>query len=661
MKKFMSKLSLSKISPLKRFVISLLLSLALLYLSLAPVFNLPTFAGYSLDWLLALLQLLLGAVNVYLGTEIFLNGIRAFAKLKPTMHSLAAVGTAFGGLFSVYSVVAVWFGKVEAVKQLCFTPISVIITFALLSEYVNLRLKPTESKAQQSLLSLIPAHCNILVEDDLVPVETTEITSGERVAVASGESFPCDGVVLFGNTRVNESAFSGEPTPVLKTIGQGVLAGTQNLGESVVIEALKTGEETALARIAKTTAFALASKPVQKSVSAKFESLFVWSAVGFSFVMFLIWLLATGNFVLSANIFVAVVLFSFPCSFAVSEPLALFSAQERGAKEGILFKNIFAVSTAKEIKTAVFNNSGTVTVGTPFVTNILPFGTAEEDVLQLTATLFSKLKNPISRAICEHAYNNDIELFEFADYASIENSRVSAEINGDTITVGTIENLFAGEYQGYIAPTQGFALEGKTLIAVSKNGVPIGVIALADKLKPTSKSAISQLNNYGVKTILVSGASAQNTAKQLEFYDFAENMSPLDKSGLVTNLRMSKKQVAMVGSGTSDTAAIASADLGVALGSASEPAHEAAQVILVRNDLRDVEKAIKLSKLAFATTKVNLWLSVGFNLLSVPFSAGIIRAFGGAMLPPSFVAFATVLSTVSILVSTAVLKKRKIK
>lgn len=647
---------------LKRLVVACVFGLLLMYVAMAHMMGIPCPVGPDKPVAYSLFQLALCVPVVYVGREFYLKGFKALVKLRPNMDSLVAVGTASATLFSLYAMVRIFMGDSEYASHLYFDTAAMIISFIMIGRYLEERSKGKTGEAIKKLYDLSPKTATVIKDGEEKVIPVCDIVVGDVVAVRPGESFSCDGLILSGTTDADEAMLTGESLPVDKTVGDTVFAGTVNLNGYVTLRATKVGADTSLSKIIKMVEDASGSKAPIARLADKVAGVFVSSVMAIAVVVFLIWLIATKDFELALKIFVSVMVIACPCALGLATPTAIIVAAGRGAQDGLLFKNAEALEICNKINTVVFDKTGTVTVGKPYVTDVLPIDISDESLLSLAASLESKSSHPIAGAVVDYVNNREISYSECANFENVAGFGLKATVGDDVVTIGKIERLGDKLSSELALRCNKLSDEGKTLSVVLKNDIPVGVLAFADKLKPTSKQAIKTLNDSGIRTILLTGdneRAAKKVANELEVYDYVADVSPDKKAEIVEKLKYGGRTVAMVGDGINDAVALTTADVGIAIGAGSDIAIESAQVVLVRNDLRDVTRAIALSHATMKTVKMNLFWAFAYNTLMIPFAAGLLYAFGGPLLNPMIAAACMSLSSITVVTNALRLKTKK--
>lgn len=647
---------------LHRLIIALFFSALLMYFAMGHMINLPTLISHDKPFWFAFIQLLLTVPVIYVGRGFYTRGFAAIKRLSPNMDSLVAVGTASAGLFSVYSLIRIIFGAKEYVHHLYFESSTMIIALVMLGKYLEERSKGKTGEAIKKLYDLSPKNATVLRNGEEINILVYEILEGDVVCVKPGESFPCDGIISFGSSSVDESMLTGESLPVDKNVGDEVFAGTVNHNGYLRFIASKVGEDTSLSKIIRMVEDASGSKAPIARLADKVAGVFASVVMATALIVFLIWLIATGDFELALKIFVSVMVIACPCALGLATPTAIIVATGRGASDGLLFKNAEALEICNKINTVVLDKTGTVTVGRPYVTDVVPIDMTREETVSLACALEARSSHPIASAVVTYAENNDIDIVEADSFESVSGFGVKGVVNSKNVFVSKPDGVRELLSEDELEECNKLASEGKTVAVVTSDESVCGIIAFADKIKPTSFEAIKELDKMGIRTILLTGdneLSAKKVANELGVYDYIANVTPDKKAEIVEKLKYGDRVVAMVGDGINDAVALTSADVGMAIGAGSDIAIESAQVVLVRNDLRDVARVIALSAVTIKTIKQNLFWAFGYNTLMIPIAAGLLYAFGGPLMPPMLAAACMSLSSVSVVTNALRLRKKK--
>ncbi len=576
----------------------------------------------------------------------------AFKKHHSNMDTLVALGTS---ITYVYSIYAMFTGKPVFFESAAF-----VITFVLLGQVLEEKMRATASDAMGKLLNLGAKDALVKRGNEFVSIPITKVVKGDLIQVMPGQKVPVDGKIVSGNSNIDESMVTGESLPVKKAQGDQVIGATINQTGSFVMEAQKVGNDTMLAQIIDIVKKAQNSHaPIQK-LTDKVANIFVPTVLIIAIVTFLVWFIVLGKNVATALVFaVAVMVIACPCALGLATPTALMVGTGRGAKMGILIKNGEILEAANNIDTIVFDKTGTITKGKPQVTDIVG---DQKSVLQFAASLEKLSEHPLAPAILAAAKKEDITLKPVANFTVIEGQGVSGTVSGSKILVGSPKNQseieFSAEFKTKIIKLQN---EAKTVIAVAQDERVIGLIAIQDAPKENAKQAISDLHQLGLKTVMLTGDNQQVAdaiAGQVGIDQVIAEVLPVDKADAIKNLQK-KHHVAFVGDGINDAPALTQADVGIAMGSGTDVAIDAGGIVLIKNDLEDVVRALKLSRKTFNRIKLNLFWAFIYNVLGIPVAAGVFAGVG-LTLSPEIAGLAMAFSSLSVVISSVLLGKAKI-
>ena len=576
----------------------------------------------------------------------------AFKKHHSNMDTLVALGTS---ITYVYSIYAMFTGKPVFFESAAF-----VITFVLLGQVLEEKMRATASDAMGKLLNLGAKDALVKRGNEFVSIPITKVVKGDLIQVMPGQKVPVDGKIVSGNSNIDESMVTGESLPVKKAQGDQVIGATINQTGSFVMEAQKVGNDTMLAQIIDIVKKAQNSHaPIQK-LTDKVANVFVPTVLIIAIVTFLVWFIILGKNVATALVFaVAVMVIACPCALGLATPTALMVGTGRGAKMGILIKNGEILEAANNIDTIVFDKTGTITEGKPQVTDIVG---DQKSVLQFAASLEKLSEHPLAPAILAAAKKEDITLKPVANFTVIEGQGVSGTVSGSKILVGSPKNQseieFSAEFKTKIIKLQN---EAKTVIAVAQDERVIGLIAIQDAPKENAKQAISDLHQLGLKTVMLTGDNQQVAdaiAGQVGIDQVVAEVLPVDKAGAIKKLQK-KHHVAFVGDGINDAPALTQADVGIAMGSGTDVAIDAGGIVLIKNDLEDVVRALKLSSKTFNRIKLNLFWAFIYNVLGIPVAAGVFAGVG-LTLSPEIAGLAMAFSSLSVVISSVLLGKAKI-
>ncbi|MCC8195443.1 MAG: cation-translocating P-type ATPase [Ruminococcus sp.] len=641
----------------------LVLTLLLLYLAGVRAFGLPIpFLDENVA-IMSLVRLALFVPILFLGKEIYIRGFGRLVKFNPNIDSLAAIATTLATATSFYSLVMVIISREEYADRIHFEACAVIILFMMWAEYLGEKLNKSKGSTADKLQELFPKNVTVVRNNVEYTVSVSEISEGDTILIQPGQSFPCDGSVLSGRAGVDESLFTGETIPVEKTVDDGIFAGTVCRSGFITIKAEVLGDESNLGKMIIAARNAEAVKSTDSKVYTHLqrdERVYSLCVVGVSVLVFFIWLMASGDFARSLEVLERMLLTSCPCAVGFAIPFAVNAAVSRGEREGVVYKSPSALEKIESINTVVMDKTGVITVGKPFVTDVIPFGTDAVEVVMIAASLESHSTHPIASAVLDYAKKNDIEPLDCDVFESVEGFRVKGVIEEDSVSVGRADAVFIDEFEGYAAVCQHLSDDGKTIAAVTRNGTPIGAIAFQDKLKPTSKAGVERLAKLGIRTIMVTGDSqgtGKSVAEEIGVYDHAENVSPSKKAEMIRKLRYGGRTVAMIGDSSNDALALAAADVGISMKDGSDVALEASDIVLLKNDLRDASNAVRISSETKKTISSNFLFGMIFNAVTVPLMAFSPFIISNPTIDAFICLVCLAVSTVAVLFNSVRIKK----
>lgn len=621
----------------------------------APIPALPWFTWGVWLFILTTPVQFIGGWSFYVGSW---NAIRT---RHINMDFLIALGTTVAYL---YSVVVVFFPNIlpveVAARDVYFEVSAIIIAFVLLGKYMEEIVKKNSSAAVRKLLDLQAPTARVIRDGMEMEVPAENVMVGEIVVVRPGEKIPTDGTLTEGNSSVDESMLTGESIPVEKAPGAEVIGGTLNRTGLFRLRATRVGSETALAQIIKFVEEAQNSSAQVQRLADRVTGYFVPAVVLIAVLAFVGWLIV-GNFPQALLSFIAVLIISCPCALGVATPAALMVGVGKGAEAGILIRGGEVLERAQQLSTVIFDKTGTLTRGEPSVTDIVPLTEhTGEEILRLAAAVEVGSEHPLGEAIVRAARHRNLELPEVKHFQAIPGHGIRGEINGEIVMLGNRRLFHQQNYS--LNPSVEDELsrlesDGKTAMLVGRNGVVVGIVAVADTLKPEAKEAIAFLSREKVKVILLTGdnqRTADAIARQLGIKQVIAEVLPGDKAQVVKDLQKRGEVVAMVGDGVNDAPALATADIGIAIGSGADVAKETGGIILVKNDVRDVVAAIRLSRATMVKIKQNLFWAFIYNTIGLP-----IAALG--FLNPIIAAAAMALSSLSVIVNSSLLKGFKVQ
>ena len=621
-----------------------------LRLGLAAIFSaalLYTAMGSMLGWPLppaadpmraplgyAWLELLLAAPVIGLGWKFYFVGFRSLFQGHPNMDSLIALGTSAAVAWSLFALGNIAGGDVSYADKLYFETAAVILTLVMLGKFLEAAAKGRTSKSIKTLLGLAPPTATLLDGNQERVLAVSEVRVGDRLLVRPGERLPADGIVVSGWSAVNESMLTGESLPVDKAAGDHVYAASLNGQGALVIRAEQTGAGTALAQIVRLVEEAQQSKAPLAALADRVSGVFVPVVLVIAAAAAAAWLPSHG-LAFSLTVFIAVLVIACPCALGLATPTAILVGTGAGAERGVLVKSGAALETARRVTAVVLDKTGTVTRGIPTVTRLNPApGITEEELLAAAASAEHGSEHPIGKAVVRAARERSVPLQPASRFQAEPGVGVSAEVEGREIAVARAE-------------------DGSGL-AVTRDGVRIGTFEIADELKESSPRAVEALKHLGLNLVLLTGDSrpaAEAAARALGIETVLAEVLPKDKAAAVKTLQAAGHVVAMVGDGVNDAPALAQADVGIAIGTGTDVAIEAADIVLVGGSLDGVAEALALSRRTVGIIRQNLFWAFGYNALGIPVAAGLLFVFGGPLLSPALAAAAMSLSSVSVLLN----------
>lgn len=646
-------------------------TIPLLYMSMGSMIGLPLPAfldsrAHPITFVLVQLLLTLPAIGI--GRGFYTRGFRNLAKRHPNMDSLIAVGTSAAFLYSLYSVVQVLSGHYSFVHQLYFESVGVIITLVLLGKYLEGNAKGRTSQAIQSLMSLVPSQATVVRYGEVVTIDTEDIKLGDIVRIKPGERMPVDGIVVSGQTYVDESMMTGESVPVEKSIGDRITSATVNQTGSIDYEATKVGSDTTLAQIVHLVEEAQGSKAPIAVMADKISLYFVPIVLLLAILAALAWFFVAGKSLqFSLSIFIAVLVIACPCALGLATPTAIMVGTGKGAENGVLIKSGQVLEAARMVNTVVLDKTGTITEGKPSLTDVLTFGTISRgDLLSLIASSEQHSEHPLATAILQAVQAEDVSLTPVTDFQAVSGKGIVAQVNDQEILIGneSLMKQYQVELGEHISDLISLSHQGKTAMLVALDKHLVGIVAVADQIKKNSREAISELQKMGLEVIMLTGdreETAQAVAREAGVHQVIAGVFPDGKAALVKDLQVKGKKVAMVGDGINDAPALVQAEVGVAIGSGTDVAIDSADIVLMHSDLLDVVTAIRLSQATIKNIKENLFWAFAYNTLGIPVAMGFLYIFGGPLLNPMLAGLAMSFSSVSVVTNALRLRRFKLK
>lgn len=645
----------------KRLIVSFAFLIPLLYIAMGHMLGAPLpsfFHGGQNALIFAFAQFLLSLPVAYVNRAYFTKGFLSLFKRRPNMDSLIAIGSAAALLYGVYAIFRIGYalghGDMAMAEHyamdLYFESAATILTLITLGKYLETRSKGKTGDAIKKLIGLAPKTANVIRMGIETEIEVKDLVVGDIVVVRPGERIAADGIVTEGATSVDQSALTGESIPVEKRVGDKVSAATVNGTGAIRFRTEKVGGDTALAEIIKLVEEAASSKAPIARLADKISGIFVPVVIAAAFLSALGWLIAGYGFEFSLSIGIAILVISCPCALGLATPVAVMVGTGRGASNGILIKSAEALQTAHAVDTVVLDKTGTVTEGKPSVTDIVPFGDiSEEQLTHIAAAVEKPSEHPLSKAIEEYAAKKGISVPNVTDFLAIPGRGLQAVLDGKMYFAGNTAFMGGkiGKKESDLYDT--LAAAGKTPLYFADEEKIIGIIAVADTIKPTSKEAVALFKKRGIEVVMLTGdneVTAEAVRKELQIDKAISNVLPADKEKEIRKLQESGRKVAMVGDGINDAPALTRADVGIAIGAGTDVAIESADIVLMKSDLLDAVGAIELSRKTLKNIKENLFWAFFYNILGIPVAAGVFYTLLHWRLNPMIAAAAMSLSSV---------------
>lgn len=662
-----------------RFLVSIILATMLFIISMGPMIGitLPNIISPHHNPInYAIMQIVLVIPIMMAGNKFYTNGYKSLLKLSPNMDTLVAISTTAAFLFSFYNTVKMYIYP-DYLKQLMdshthlplyFESCGVIIALIMLGKHLESRSKSKTSKSIKSLINLKAKKAILYIDGVEKEVEIDNVKTGDILIIKPGQKIPVDGEVIYGSTSVDESMLTGEAIAIEKSIGDKLVGASINKNGNIRMIAQKVGDDTTLSQIIKLVEDAQNRKAPIANLADLVSSYFVPIVMSIATISAFIWyFVGKSTFEFALTIFVSVLVIACPCALGLATPTAIMVGTGKGAENGILIKGGDSLEIAKDIKTVAFDKTGTITEGNPRLTDFMveDESYSENYLLGLIASIEKKSEHPLADAIVDYANKFGIEFLDIDQFINIEGMGIKSSLDNTEILIGNsklmyknsvsnVEQVF-NKYKDRID-------DGKSYIYIAIDGKCVAMIFVADVIRKSSISAVRKLKDLGIEVVMITGDNdliASSIAQKVGIDKYYANILPADKASIVEGLKSSGKKVAMVGDGINDAPALATSDLGIAIGNGTDVAIESADIILIKNDINDVSKAIRLSKSTIKNIKENLAWAFIYNIIGIPFAAGIIYAFGGPLLNPMISAAAMSLSSVSVVLNALRLNRFK--
>ena len=653
----------------RNLTISAIFAVPLLFIAMADMVGIPMPAFLSpmqSPVSYALIQLALSLPIVWIGRRFFVDGFKALSKGHPNMDSLVALGTSAAFLYSLYGTYHVLEGHAHFAMNLYYESAGVILTLITLGKYFEDVSKGKTSMAIQTLVGLAPKMATVLRDGQEVEVPVEEVQVGDLIRVKPGEKVPVDGVVTEGNSTVDESMLTGESIPVSKSVGDEVIGASLNKTGSFILKATKIGKDTALSQIIQLVEQAQGSKAPIAKLADKVSGVFVPIVIVLALVSGLAWyFLGQESWVFALTITISVLVIACPCALGLATPTAIMVGTGKGAENGILLKSGEALEEANHVNMVVFDKTGTITNGTPVVTDVVTADNAVADALiRLAASLEVASEHPLGEAIVAKAKEQGAAFDEVTNFEAIPGFGIKGHVGETLVFLGNEkwmrENGLANVEMNDKA--NHFAEQGKTPLYIGYNDAVQGLIVVADTVKESSARAIQTLHEMGIQVAMMTGdheRTAQAIAAEVGIDRVFSEVLPQDKANYVSKLQEEGYIVAMVGDGINDAPALAQAQVGIAIGTGTDVAIESADAVLMKSDLMDVPAMLKLSRATIRNIKENLFWAFAYNIIGIPFAMGVLHLFGGPLLNPMIAGAAMSFSSVSVVLNALRLKRWK--
>ncbi len=640
-------------------IVSAILSAALLYVSMGqmlpfglPALPLPDIVSMHTHGVnFALVQLLLAVPVLYCGRRFFTGGFKALFHGNPNMDSLVAIGSACSFAYSVVMTFLIS-DHPEQVHNLYYESAAVVLTLVSLGKFLESRNMQKTKGAITALMQLSPD--TAILADTGREVPTASLKVGDVVLVKPGARIPADGTVTGGESSVNEAMLTGESLPVEKAVGSEVIGGSVNLNGALYVKVTRTGEDTTLARIIRFVEDAQGRKAPISKVADRVAGVFVPVVMSIALIAAVVWAIAGQEFSFVLRVFTSVLVIACPCALGLATPTAIMVGTGLGAKHGILIRSGEILEITHSVDTVVLDKTGTVTEGTPAVTEILPLGCTEAELLRTAAAVEAVSAHPLAAAITTCAKSRGLEpAVRPEGFENLSGRGLRAQLEGAEVLAGNRRLLEEGgvDVSPLSEQADRLSAQGQTPMYFARDGRLLGLISVADPVKETSAAAIANMKELGIRTVLLTGdnrAAAEHIGALVGVDEVIAEVLPEEKAGVVERLQSQGRTVMMVGDGINDAPALTAATVGCAIGSGSDIAIESADIVLMRSDLQDVPRALRLSRLTLRDIKENLFWAFCYNTIGIPIAAGLLVPFGGPLLSPMFAGAAMSLSSVCV-------------
>lgn len=663
-----------------RLIISICFFIPLMYIAMHHMlyewFGLPVpemikmlFHGKENAITFGFTQFLLLLPIIYVNRNYFIVGLKRLFKGTPNMDSLIAIGSIAAIIYGIFAIYMIGYGlghnQMELVEQysmdIYFESAGTILTLVTVGKYLEAKSKRKTGDAISKLINLIPKTAIVIRGGKEIELNLEEIVVGDIIVIKPGGSIPVDGIIIEGNSSVDQSNITGESIPIDKTIGETLISGTINKSGYLKMKATKVGDHTTLSQIIKLVEEASNSKAPIAKIADKVSGIFVPAVISIAFLTIVIWILVGQSFEFALTMGIAVLVISCPCALGLATPVAIMVGTGKGAENGILIKSAEALEVLHSVDTIVLDKTGTITEGKPKVTDIVS-SLSQKELLKIAGSLEKKSEHPLAEAIVEKAKEEEIEILEVKEFMTISGRGIKGKIDGTNYFGGNKSFMKENniDINSIISQSNELLRQGKTVLYFANENNIIGMIAVADTVKDTSYQAIQELKRKNIEVVMLTGDNkivAQTIGNELGIDKVISEVLPQDKEKEVENLQKQGKKVAFVGDGINDSPALVKANVGMAIGSGTDIAVESADIVLMKNRLVDVVTAIDLSKAVIKNIKMNLFWAFFYNIIGIPVACGIFYPIFGLKLNPMIGAAAMSLSSVCVVSNALRLKK----
>lgn len=649
------------------FIIFLILSIILMYVSMGHMIGLPTFEFLNMHThpiSYAITLLIITIPFIFYGFDIIKSGFKNLIHKSPNMDTLVAIGVLSSLLYSLYNMYMIIKGNTSYVEHLYFESAAIVIFFIKLGRYIDGASKDKTKEAIQKLVQITPKDATIKVNGDEKKVTIDEINKGNIVISKPGERISVDGEIVIGKTHLDESFITGESKPVAKNIGDKVIAGSINYDGYIEYKAEKIGKESTISEIVKLVIEATNTKAPIAKIADTVSGYFVPTVIIIAFITFLVYLFLGLGFTSAINTFVTILVVACPCSLGLATPLAIVISEGVCATHGILVKKSETLENASKINTIVFDKTGTLTYGTLKIAEILNYSTlTNNEIVELAGSLESKSTHPISKAFKEYIEANNLKILDVEKFEDISGYGIVGTIDNNTILVGNSKLLNKYKVENkYIEQEELLATNGNSIVYIAKNNEILGIIGVNDIIRDNVKNIIEELNKNNIEVIMLTGdnnKTAKSIADTLGIKNVIANVTPNEKSNIIKKLKEEGKIVMMCGDGINDSPALALSDIGVSVNSGTDIARDSSDVILTKNDLTSIVNLINISKKTIRNIKQNLFWAFFYNSLMIPIAMGVLSGIG-ININPMIASLAMVLSSFTVILNALRLKRIKI-